>query len=60
MEQMHESGAEGERVAITGEVYVCGRRGKWEISLPYTHFCYESKTALKKKFFKDRCTGVMG
>lgn len=54
MEQMHDSGAEGERVVMMGEVYVCGRMGKWETSLPYTHFCYESKTALKKNFFKTK------
>lgn len=31
-----------------------GGEGKWEMSVPFSPFCYEPKTALKKYNIKER------
>ena len=37
-----------------GEALRCGGRDLWEISLPLSQFCCESKTSLKNKFYLKR------
>jgi len=42
-----------------GYAYVKGAGVKWEISVPSSQFCYESKTALKKSSIKKKNPGLV-